>query len=53
MEFIYQKFLNYYNDSIWDETSSKDSDDNSIHKEVTAMKDLNDIDTEQQQQWWD
>lgn len=50
MEFIQQKYLNF-NSQTSDE--DEDSDCNSIHKEVKAMKDLNDIDTEQQKKWWD
>jgi hypothetical protein len=48
MEFIHQRYLNYSRDSIWNEASDEDSEDNSIQKEVAAMKDPTDIITEQQ-----
>ena len=49
MDYIHQRYLNYYDgDPIWNEASDEDSDDNSIQKEVAAMKDPTDIITEQQ-----
>ena len=48
MEFLHQRYLNYSRDSIWNEASDDSSDENSIAKEVKAMKDPNDIITEQQ-----
>ena len=53
MEFLHQRYLNYSRDSIWNEASDDSSDENSIAKEVKAMKDPNDIITEQQQEYWD